>query len=433
MEVDSANVSNPFAGQWSHLQNILTRKGPLAHADFVPGNEGFEFVRKTCRVLCVGAGGLGCELLKNLALMGFSKIDVIDMDTIELSNLNRQFLFRMDDVGKSKAEIAARFVNNRIKTCNIEPHFKKVQDMDESFYSQFHIIVLGLDSLEARRWMNSMVCNLVQIDAEGNVCGGVIPMIDGGTEGFKGHARVIIPGVTANFEDTLDLFPPQTTYPLCTLASTPRTPAHCIVWAKELHWPEVSPFGKNVEFDGDNAEHMQWVFEKALQRANAFGIEGVTLSKTQGVAKNIIPAIASTNAVIAAACAQECFKIATSCAGLLSDFMMYMGGQGIYTHTFQAEKKETCPWFGSKVLTMNCTGDMTLNDLMEKFKEHPELQLKTPDVRAAGKTLYMRIISATHANLEKKLKDLVTSNTELAVTDPAALVGRSRRVILKFD
>jgi len=281
--------------------------------------------------------------------------------------------------------------------------------------------------------MNSMVCNLVELDDEGNICGGVIPMIDGGTEGFKGHARVILPGMTANFEDTLDLFPPQTTYPLCTLASTPRTPAHCIVWAKELHWPEVSPFGKGVNFDGDDGEHMQWVFEKALQRANAFGIEGVTLSKTQGVAKNIIPAIASTNAIIAAACAQECFKIATSCGVLLSDFMMYMGGQGIYTHTFQGEKKETCPWFGSKMLTVNCSGDITLSELMEKFKDHAELQLKSPDIRTASKTLYMRIMQATSANLEKKISELFTSGTELVVTDSAALVGKSRRVIVKYE
>ena len=59
------------------------------------------------RVLMVGAGGIGCELLKNLVLTGFGEIHIVDLDTIDLSNLNRQFLFRHEHIKKSKALVSA--------------------------------------------------------------------------------------------------------------------------------------------------------------------------------------------------------------------------------------------------------------------------------------------------------------------------------------
>ena len=78
------------------------------------------------------------------------------------------------------------------------------------------MIICGLDSIVARRWINGMVHSLLQYDTEGQmVQTSMIPMVDGGTEGFKGNARVIMPGHTACIECTLDLFPPQVlrTYP----------------------------------------------------------------------------------------------------------------------------------------------------------------------------------------------------------------------------
>ena len=99
------------------MDNLLRARGPFCHPtdfnEFDPAE--FESVKSDAlqqfKVLVVGAGGLGCEIVKNLAMMGFVNIHVIDMDTIDPSNLNRQFLFRAPDVGKHKAAVAAAFVN----------------------------------------------------------------------------------------------------------------------------------------------------------------------------------------------------------------------------------------------------------------------------------------------------------------------------------
>jgi NEDD8-activating enzyme E1 len=101
------------------------------------------------------------------------------LDTIDVSNLNRQFLFRHSDVGKSKAEVAARFVEKRVKGVSITPHNCKIQDKDEDFYMQFNIVICGLDSIEARRWINSTLVDLVDEENPESLK----PLIDGGTEG----------------------------------------------------------------------------------------------------------------------------------------------------------------------------------------------------------------------------------------------------------
>lgn len=161
--------------------------------------------------------------------------------------------------------------------------------------------------------------DLVKYDEDGNVdMSTVIPLVNGGTEGFKGQAQVILPRLTACFECTLGLYPAQTTFPLCTIANKPRLPEHCIEWASSIRWKEVRG-GEGHSFlnhttdinihyslideqlDKDSPEHVQFLFEEASRRASEYNITGVTYRLTQGVIKNIVPAIASTNAAISGA------------------------------------------------------------------------------------------------------------------------------------
>ncbi|KND94396.1 Ubiquitin-activating enzyme E1-like protein, partial [Tolypocladium ophioglossoides CBS 100239] len=204
---------------------------------------------KQARVLMVGAGGIGCELLKNLVLTGFGEVHIVDLDTIDLSNLNRQFLFRQEHIKKSKALVAEEAAKRFNSNVEVVAHHANIKDAEfnVAWFGQFKIVFNALDNLEARRHVNKM-CLAADV-----------PLIESGTTGFNGQVQVIKKGVTACYDCTAKETPES--FPVCTIRSTPSQPIHCIVWGKSYLLNEI--FGASEDesafdhsSDADNAQEI---------------------------------------------------------------------------------------------------------------------------------------------------------------------------------
>eukprot|EP00386_Alphamonas_edax_P009875 GDKI01032309.1.p1 GENE.GDKI01032309.1~~GDKI01032309.1.p1 ORF type:complete len:451 (-),score=144.27 GDKI01032309.1:193-1545(-) len=425
-DVDMGDGSSWNRQEWKDVSNVLFRGSPFADSDFNPGQDTAEFMATQAKLLVIGAGGLGCEILKGLALSGFRNITVIDMDHIDVTNLNRQFLFRAKDVGQPKSVVAANFINERFGHLGVRvtPMVGKIQDHGEDFYSQFTLIIAGLDNINARRWINSMLHSMVQRDEEGNIDPSTIKaMLDGGTEGFKGQSRVIVPTVTSCFECSLDSFPPQVNFPMCTIAETPRLPEHCIEYALVVLWEKEF---KDKKPDSDSPEDMQWIYQRAAERADQFKIPGVTYSLTLGVVKRIIPAVASTNAFIAASLCSEAVKMCTYSGPALNSYMMYMGHNGVYTHTFEYEKKEGCLVCTSETCVVQRSSDITLEEFIQSLVEDERFRLQRPSIACGNSVVFhqSKHLRQQHEHkLAKTLQELVEEgvivlNSEMVITDP---------------
>ncbi|KAI5951038.1 UBA2 [Candida jiufengensis] len=204
------------------------------------GDESFNKIRTT-KVLMVGAGGIGCELLKDLVLTGFGEIHIIDLDTITLSNLNRQFLFRKTDIDKSKSLTVKKAVQSfNYLGSNLISHHGNIMDKSQfplEWWEQFSCIYNALDNIEARKYVNKMCLFLRK------------PLMECGTEGFQGHVNPIIPYNSSCFDCEQHVAPK--TYPVCTIRSTPSLPVHCITWAKEFLFHQLFD-----ESEGDDSNNL---------------------------------------------------------------------------------------------------------------------------------------------------------------------------------
>ena len=177
----------------------------------------------------VGAGAIGCELLKNFAMAGLGcgggSVTVTDMDMIERSNLNRQFLFRSWDINKHKAVTAVAAVRAMNPQANYKAMEMRVGAESENifnddFFEQLDGVTNALDNIEARTYMDRRCVYYNK------------PLLESGTLGTKGNTQVVLPKITESYSSSQD--PPEKSIPICTLKNFPNAIEHTLQWARDM-------------------------------------------------------------------------------------------------------------------------------------------------------------------------------------------------------
>lgn len=142
--------------------------------------------------MVIGAGTLGNEVCKNLALLGIGKITIIDNDIVEQVNLSRSVLMREKDIGCNKADVLADRMKDLYSGSNVTPlNFDVVYQYGSANYRDFDLVLMTVDNLEARIYINRY-CNMWGV-----------PLINGGLEGLVCEVQVMQPPHTACFECAL--------------------------------------------------------------------------------------------------------------------------------------------------------------------------------------------------------------------------------------
>jgi len=129
---------------------------------------------------------------------------------------------------------------------------------------------------------------------------------------------------------------------------------------------------------------------------------------TLGVVKKIIPAVASSNSIIAGICTNEVLKILTGCSLVMDNYLQYMGHSGIYSHTVSYEREKGCPICSSTPQTIKLRKSMKLKELVQILKEKP-FDLPNPSIiDDVGNYLVPPVMKELHADkLEKTFEDLI--------------------------
>jgi ubiquitin-activating enzyme E1 len=223
--------SQPGSYDSAKCQVVFDKAGKYGPLQLLVGQELMDRIRD-CRIFMVGAGAIGCELLKNCSMLGIGSgpkgaITVTDPDSIELSNLNRQFLFREKHISKPKSVVASSVIAsmNEDYKDHIVARLEKVCDdtediFNDDFIKSQSICLNALDNIKARIYMDQRCVK------------NSVALLESGTLGPKGHVQVILPHQTENYGQVQDA-KEEHNIPVCTLKLFPEEPIHCMEWAKD--------------------------------------------------------------------------------------------------------------------------------------------------------------------------------------------------------
>lgn len=218
---------------------------------------GQEIVEKlhNSDIFLIGAGAVGCEYLKILSLMGVAingnhKVYVADNDSIETSNLNRQFLFRKEHVGKSKSLIACKSIKSINPDFNCESFQLEVSPnteniFNEHFWKTKDFILIAVDNVKARKYINNQ-CTMYGKK-----------LIECGTLGVNASSQLIIPFITDEYNgfESID----KKLYELCTIKNFPYLIEHCIEWSRDKF---TEYFFNNINYLKDFIENPQEFYQQ---------------------------------------------------------------------------------------------------------------------------------------------------------------------------
>ena len=235
LELIDSNINQNITNEINNKNDIIK---------IALGEKAYGKLKET-NLLLVGAGAIGCELLKNYAMIGLStgtngKIYVTDPDIIEVSNLTRQFLFREKHLRLPKSSTAAAAViqmNPELKG-HIFAKNEKVCEQTEflfndNFFKKLNIVTNALDNVNARKYVDLRCTN-------NRIC-----LLESGTLGTKGHVQVIIPFKTENYSSQNDPDNSNDEIPQCTLKMFPEEAIHCLEWAREQLGKNFTQFPKD--------------------------------------------------------------------------------------------------------------------------------------------------------------------------------------------